>query len=296
MRWRWIGRKCFHLRSAHTFSAIRHSSAINTERPNNKLVCTRFGEDRVRSIVSTTSPAGYARRSSMSLLEAKRKLASWRPIPSARESKLAFCGRGSTRGKSTSTLHIEHSNGPASLEAKPAVHCVIIGLAKVEPATCIIFDYPNIKGEPVAVPAKQINAYLVNGPHLLVPTRTRAPVGFPPLFQGSKPADGARLRGADGRMRTTSNLILDGDERTATLARAPSLKEWLRPYVGGDELISGEWRWCLWLKDAKPSELASSPELKARLDRVRAGRLKSPTASVREFANFSLAFHSRPPT
>lgn len=173
---------------------------------------------------------------------------------------------------------------------KAAVHCVIVGFSRSKPTSCTIFDYATVKGEPVAVTVPQINAYLVNAPLILLPSRTKHPTGFPHMFQGSKPADGARLRGNNGKFVTTSNLILDKDERIAALARAPEVEPWLRPYVGGDELISGEWRWCLWLKDTKPKDFAHSQELKERLDRVRAGRLRSPTASVREFANYPWLF------
>lgn len=166
---------------------------------------------------------------------------------------------------------------------KAAVHCVIIGLTKDTPAFCTIFDYPDIRGEPVAARVPRINAYLVNAAHILVPTRTQPPVGMPALFQGSKPADGARLK-IDGRYVTTSNLIMDDDERAAVLAKEPKLEKWIRPYIGGRELISGETRWCLWLKDAEPEDLAASVVLRERLARVRAGRLQSPTESVREFA------------
>lgn len=167
---------------------------------------------------------------------------------------------------------------------KAAVHCVIVGLARTAPKACTIFDYPDIRGEPVAATVPRINAYLMNAPHILVPTRTQAPQGFPSLFQGSKPADGARLKGPDGTYHTTSNLILDDQEREEILKREPALSRWIRPYVGGRELTSGEKRWCLWLRDAKPADIKASPELQTRLDRVRNGRLKSPTESVRDFA------------
>lgn len=167
---------------------------------------------------------------------------------------------------------------------KAAVHCVIIGLTKDTPSSCTIFDYADIRGEPVSAQVPQINAYLVNAAHILVPARTKAPEGMPPMFKGSQPTDGARIKLPNGGYETFSNLILDEEERRTTLGREPSLEKWLRPYVGGDELISGEWRWCFWIKDIQPHEIKASPELQERLDRVRKGRLKSPTPSVQAFA------------
>jgi len=56
-------------------------------------------------------------------------------------------------------------------------------------------------------------------------------MGVPRVLQGSKPADGARLK-IDGKYITRSNLILGADDREAFLARAPEARDWLRPYVG----------------------------------------------------------------
>ena len=45
--------------------------------------------------------------------------------------------------------------------------------------------------------------------------------------------------------------------------------------VGSKEFINNLKRWCLWLKDAKPSELRKYPEIVKRLDGVRRFRLES---------------------
>ena len=147
----------------------------------------------------------------------------------------------------------------------------------------------------MAVP--QINAYLVNANHILVPSRTKAPEGMPRLFKGSQPTDGARLPKPGGGYITTSNLILDEEEKRSAVARDSSIQKWLKPYVGGDELISGEHRWCLWLKDVQPGDIKASKELQERLARVTAGRQKSPTASVKEYAKLPWLFtQDRQPT
>lgn len=165
-----------------------------------------------------------------------------------------------------------------------AVHCVIIGLTKQVPASCTLYDYADIRGEPIAASVPRINAYLVNAAHMLVPARTQAPAGYPPMHKGSQPTDGARLRRPGGGYDTFSNLIIDASDKETLLNREPGLARWLRPYVGGDELISGEWRWCLWLKTISPDEIKASSEIQVRLERVRRGRLQSPTRSVREDA------------
>jgi hypothetical protein len=124
-----------------------------------------------------------------------------------------------------------------------------------------------------------------------VPARSQPPKGRLKMHKGSQPTDGARRRKpGGGYYPLLSNLILDTENRAELLACEPDAEKWLRPYVGGDELISGEWRWCLWLKDANPTEIRSSPAVQERLKRVRVGRLESPTDSVKAFAKYPTLF------
>jgi hypothetical protein len=173
---------------------------------------------------------------------------------------------------------------------KAAVHCVIIGLTLREPTTYAIYDYESIRGEPHLSPVRRINGYLIDSPQYALPHRGKPPAGRLVMHKGSQPTDGARIKNPAGGYITNSNLILDEDDRADLLAREPKAAKWLRPYVGGDELVSGEWRWCLWLKDASPSELKSCPAILERLERVKAARLASPTPQVKAFAKLPTLF------
>lgn len=178
-----------------------------------------------------------------------------------------------------------------------AVHCIIAGLTFADSPQCSIYEYDHVRGDPHVAAVSRINGYLIEGPQHAVPARTKPAKGLLKLHKGSQPTDGARLKVPGNGYVTTSNLILDDRERAALLAAEPGAAQWLRPYVGGDELISGKWRWCLWLKDADPKALHASKEIAKRLERVRNGRLKSPTEEVREFAKFPTLFtQDRQPT
>lgn len=173
---------------------------------------------------------------------------------------------------------------------RAAVHCVIVGLTRRPDAERAIYDYDHPQAVPQMSVVERINGYLFDGPNYVLPARRQPPPGRLKLHKGSQPTDGARLRLPEGGYVTTSNLIIEADAKAELVARAPEVAQWLRPYVGGDELISGDWRWCLWLKDAAPSEIRKSPEVLARLERVREGRRQSPTESVRAFADFPTLF------
>lgn len=173
---------------------------------------------------------------------------------------------------------------------KAAVHCVIIGMVFGEAGKRVIYEYSHVRGEPHMSEVARINGYLVEGPQYAVPARSKPPSGFLKMHKGSQPTDGARLKKDGGGYETFSNLILDDEQRAELLAADPNAEKWLRPYVGGDELISGEWRWCLWLKEADPAELKKSAAVTERLERVRTGRLRSPTSSVKAFAKYPSLF------
>ena len=171
-----------------------------------------------------------------------------------------------------------------------AVHCVIVGLTFAKDGKRSIFEYDHVRGEPHSSEVVRINGYLINGPQYAVSARSKPPEGRLKMHKGSQPTDGARIRKPEGGYFKFSNLILDDNDREELLAADPNCKKWMKPYVGGDELISGRWRWCLWLNDANPSELRASKPMVERLERIRSGRLQSPTASVRAYAKFPTLF------
>jgi hypothetical protein len=189
-------------------------------------------------------------------------------------------------------IYFAHRTFKWNSEAKgaAAVHCVIIGMCYNFKGQKKIYDYQGFKGEPEIGNVDRINCYLVDGPDYPLPARGKPISDRLKMHKGSQPTDGARRKKPEGGYVIYSNLILDKEQKEEFEGIEPNAAKWLRPYVGGDELISGEWRWCLWLKDAKPSEMRKSPILKERLDRVKEGRLLSPTQSVKEFAKFPTLF------
>lgn len=171
-------------------------------------------------------------------------------------------------------IHFAHRTFSWSNEArgKAAVHCVIVGFGLRDTAEKTIFEYEDIKGEPHAIKADNINPYLVDAPDVILPSRTTTPQGLPQLIKGSQPTDGG-------------HLILTEAKKAELLAIEPAAEKWLRVYIGGEELINGNPRWCLWLKGISPGELKSMPHVMKRVAAVAETRKRSPTKSVREFAD-----------
>lgn len=171
-------------------------------------------------------------------------------------------------------IHFAHRTFMWTSEARgrAAVHCVIVGFSLEDADEKVIFEYEDIKGEPHAIKARNINPYLVDAENIILPSRTATPAGLPQLIKGSQPTDGG-------------HLILSEQEAEALQAEEPTAAKWLKTYIGGEELINGGRRYCLWLKGISPKELKSMPAVMKRVAAVSQARLKSPTKSVQAFAD-----------
>src|SRR5699024_7726523 len=135
---------------------------------------------------------------------------------------------------------------------KASVHCVIVGFDRAHEPRPQLWDYPNVSSAPVAVPVERvINAYLVDGPNVLVQKMTS------PISCEIKPAVlGAMAKDGGG-------LIVEAQDVQEALDD-PIAAKYLRPYVGSRELVRGLSRWCLWMVDLDAADGTTSPAPAAR--------------------------------
>lgn len=152
------------------------------------------------------------------------------------------------------------------------VHVVIVGFSMFDRAEKIIFDGDKFEK------ASQINQYLLDAPSIFISSRGSSLYkNMPKMSKGSQPTDGG-------------NLIFTAKEKDEFLLRNPKLSPYMKKYIGAQEFIQGGSRYCLWLKDANPSDMRESSELRERLSKVREMRSKSPTKSVRAQADIPQLF------
>ncbi|NGP05772.1 class I SAM-dependent DNA methyltransferase [Rhodococcus sp. 14C212] len=140
------------------------------------------------------------------------------------------------------------------------VHCVIVGFTRDQAARQRLWAYPKVKGDPIPVELRRgINAYLIDGPDVLVRPRSN-PLSpqLPPVHYGSMPVD-------------NGNLLLSKDAYKVAMAD-PIAAKYVRPFIGADELLNGTSRWCLWLVNAPASDITGSPFIKARVEACRTWR------------------------
>lgn len=148
---------------------------------------------------------------------------------------------------------------------KAAVHCVIVGFSRNTDVKPRLWDYPDVRGEAVPVPVeKSINAYLVDGPNVLVSRQTKSLTGLPKASFGTMPIDGG-------------NLIVEVDDY-ADVANDKIAARYLRPFRMGRELVRGLDRWCLWMAEGfDPSDVNRSSILKTRIQACKEYRENAPT-------------------
>lgn len=152
-----------------------------------------------------------------------------------------------------------------------AVHCVIVGFGTQDLPGKSIFQYADIRGEPLPVAARNINPYLVDADDALLPSR-REPLGAAPEIKyGSFALD-------DGQ------FTLDAVARNELLIQDASAERFLRPFIGGEELINGTKRWCLWLKGANPTDIRSSAPILRRVEAVKQWRSSRDRETTRKLA------------
>lgn len=122
-----------------------------------------------------------------------------------------------------------------------------------------------------------INAYLVPAWDVIVSPVSRAADGRGLMEWGNKPTDGG-------------NLFLNPDEREAVLRESPEAERFIKRFLGAQEFIRGEQRYCIWIEDAERDDAETIPELKRRIDAVAKMRAESKAAETRPAAAFPHRF------
>ncbi|RSK46255.1 class I SAM-dependent DNA methyltransferase [Hymenobacter perfusus] len=160
------------------------------------------------------------------------------------------------------------------------VFCVIVGFGAQALPTRRLFDYATPKSAPQELQVKNINPYLVDGPDILVGRRQMPISPVPGINFGNMPLDGG-------------NLLLSDEDKHELLAKEPGAAPFIKQFMGAQEFIRNEKRWCLWLVDASPSELKKLPEVMKRVEGVRQFRAASVAASTQKFAATPTLFRDR---
>ena len=154
---------------------------------------------------------------------------------------------------------------------KAHVHVVIVGFSERRSKKPILYISEQQSEE-----VSNINGYLLDAPNICVERSSVQISGKPEMKTGSLPRSSA--------------FTVTPKERDEMIKHSPLTQKWIRPYIGSEEFLNGGERYCLWMKNADPSELAKCPEVLSRVERVRADRLASSAAITRKAAETPTLF------
>ena len=150
---------------------------------------------------------------------------------------------------------------------KAGVTCIVIGLQrKGSSRNKYLYDGGNRRQ------VDSINPYLVgNGANVIVASASSPLTSRPEMVFGSMPRDGGWL-------------LMSADDAAGMIARDRRTERFLKRFIGAEELLQGNPRYCIWVADSETDEAWSIPDLADRFERVRVERARSDAASTRQFA------------
>ena len=145
------------------------------------------------------------------------------------------------------------------------VTVVIIGIGKKSS------KYKKLFQDDLVKQCSAISLYLIPNSQAYV-KKTNQPLGEQaPMVFGNMPRDGG-------------HLFLDGDTVTKVCNEEPIVRQFIKQFVGSEEMINGKQRYCLWIEDEKIDGALKSKFIRSRLKLVTENRLQSDADSTRKFA------------
>ena len=141
---------------------------------------------------------------------------------------------------------------------KAHVHCVIIGftVGSYNGPLCI-YDGDN------KITANNINPYLLDAPTVIIDSRSSSVSDcVPKIMYGSMPID-------DGHLTVTD------DEVEKIISECAECSQYIRSYIGGNELINRREKKCLWLHHANPAIFKKSKTILEKVEETRLFRAGS---------------------
>jgi hypothetical protein len=146
------------------------------------------------------------------------------------------------------------------------VTVIILGLRNLSAKPKYLFN-GNLRKE-----VKNINAYLLDANDYYIKELAKPNSKLKIMMKGNAAID-------DG------NFLFKTEEEAINFKeKYPEQSYLVREFIGSNELINGNKRYCLWLKDAKANDVSSNSEIKQRVEKVKLFREKSPKAQTMKYA------------
>lgn len=154
------------------------------------------------------------------------------------------------------------------------VTVIIIGIRNKSNTPKYIFT------ESIAKQAKNINAYLLDAPDIIISERMKSISGFVKMNFGNMANDGG-------------GLILDEIEKINLITNFPRAEKYTRRLVGSTEFINGINRYCLWIEDEELEEALTIEFIKNKIKESEKHRLASKDKGTNKLALRAHQFRDR---
>ena len=125
-----------------------------------------------------------------------------------------------------------------------------------------------------------INPYLVASDSQIVEPSKLPICGVPLMTKGSIPVDGG-------------SLVLDKSEANIILGEYPAAKMFIKKYIGSDELLNSDFRYCIWVEDEFASVAYEIPPFLERFEKCKKMRLNSAKQATIQDAQYPYRFSER---
>ncbi|MCK0527649.1 type IIL restriction-modification enzyme MmeI, partial [Anaerobiospirillum sp. NML120449] len=166
-------------------------------------------------------------------------------------------------------INFAYTSFPWSNDAsgKAIVTCIIVGFSYNKPTNPMLFLTKPNDDKVYSQECTQISPYLTdcNEP-VIVKSRGSAISNSLILSYGNMPADGG-------------NLIFSFHEGQELLSKHPEARPFLKKFIGSSELMKGEFRYCLWLKEEDRDAWSSIPVIMQHVEACAKWRSEQKTST-----------------
>ena len=125
---------------------------------------------------------------------------------------------------------------------------------------------------------RNINAYLIDGPNVIIPRTSHVLNYLPKMIKGSQPSDGG-------------GLILSKVEGENIKDKVSS--QILRKYIGAKDYLNGDFRYCLWMNKKSFEDNQDNPIIKSHIEKVKKFREHAKSQAARDGSKKSWEFLQR---
>lgn len=156
------------------------------------------------------------------------------------------------------------------------VTVVIVGISKKTRQIRKLFSI-NGGEESVVKETDNINPYLISGANVMVQPTTKPIARLDEMSFGNMPNEGGFL-------------LLTQTEMEQAVRRYGINPGFIRPFVGSQEFINGQQRFCIWVNEKNYDEANENPWLKDRFEAVRKQRSESNRPTTKQLAKTPYRF------